>query len=227
MPLFVPKPPSAVDVAETISTPGANMAIADERFENRATPSSLSVAPTATTVEMQAGRPIMPSEPELPADVTVATRRLRSSSTAALRGSPSHSTNTSAEPRLVLAAASGTPSLSTRSSRYSSAAIWSDMNDVTQEPVGAHSSLRWNTWIAMISAAGAAPRSEPAEPAAMPATWGPWSQMLRPWARHASVSIFAAPTPICSFDPFGQRLTSPLEGVEKQASRITRPAKKG
>src|SRR5690606_32471921 len=79
------------------------------------------------------------------------------------------------------------------------------------------------TWTATMLAPGATPESMLERPAAVPATWVPWSQPTM-----CDGQYDAAPGPTCSSLPLGQRLSDvPGTVREKQASATTRPPRKG
>ena len=79
----------AEDDAATMRVPGAIRSSVVAKLEKLATLVPLSVAPTATALEMQAGFSIIPVAPSFPADTTTATPFLRNMSMTALRGSSS------------------------------------------------------------------------------------------------------------------------------------------
>jgi hypothetical protein len=184
------------------------------------------VEPTLTTVEMQAGEPMASVNPSLPDATTGATPAARSWSNAGFSGSPSHVPAAPGKsPRLRFTAARLRPgSESPLSKRYSSAAMMSLSKAPMHGALPKHvtgSFDRENTWIAQIFAPLATPDPEaPVPPAAMPATWVPWSQ---------SDKVQAAPEPGASVKPTppGHRLMMGGTLVEKHASRTTLPARKG
>ncbi len=73
-----------------------------------------------------------------------------------------------------------------------------------------------------------APGATPPVPAAMPATWEPWSHMFTVPARHFGVVASAAAPSVCLFCPFGQSDSTPASSVaEKHACATMRPANHG
>ena len=153
----------------------------------------------------------------------------------ALRTSPSHADPLYPAPRLMLAAT--TPHsgwAASRAASSSSARSWSEGYDATHGGVPPHSAAplkRVNTCIAMSFAPGATPATglpgAPVPwPAAMPATWVPWSQRWTPpLEQRASASMSALSSSVV---PSGHSDCWLLpRGLEEQYCATTRPPRNG
>src|SRR5262245_17765144 len=195
-------------------------------LENEDTRSLLVVDPTLIADEIQAGALIWVRELSFPAATTVATPRERRLSMTGLYGSLSHGAEKRSLPRLRFTAAMlyWLLSVFTRSSP----AMMSESQASAHRPPQPQkwmSSNSENTCTARILAPGATPEnvcpfSVPFFPAAMPATWVPWSHSSR---LHGT----AAPTPNCCTPPLGQTVVLLWVLLEKHASSMTLFARNG
>ena len=99
VPLSASYPPPVTD--DVIESPGAHSDMNVAAFENHATWSCLSVAPTLTADEMHAGAESPNGQPSLPAATTVATPIARRLSMIGLYGWSSHGASKMSAPRLM------------------------------------------------------------------------------------------------------------------------------
>ncbi len=215
---------------DRIAVPGARSERNRFTFEYGARTSALLVAPTLTALEMHAGALMRLVEPSLPEAITVAMPTDRRLSIMGLWGSSSQGLRSSRLPRLRLTAAMVCWACSEYTS--SSPAMTSE-SQASTHGVGRPwhwlaSSMRENTWTAMIRAPLATPENAcPAGgpfPAAMPATWVPCQQPSSIKGHGA-----AEPVPCACSCPFGQTVLLPKNAyeVEKHASATTLLARKG
>ncbi|GAA3315255.1 hypothetical protein GCM10020219_031250 [Nonomuraea dietziae] len=210
-----------------MSTPGANRSSSGPELEKSAMWSPLSLAPTATAEETQAGN-VVPSKYSLPAATTVATPLASRSSIFGLKTCPSsevsQEVSDSCPPRLRFMAAMGVAGAS--EATWSTARRSDDSKAIRQAaaPQVSSSLTLLNTCTATMLAPGATPPW----PAAMPATWVPCSQRFSPPTRHLAYSESAAPVPVIWLWPLGHRDSTPSYSVEeKHASATILPPKKG
>ena len=178
MPSKLAKPPPGTD--ESMPTPGAKRSTCADEFENPATVSVSSVAPTVIAVEMQPGALTALPNPSLPEAIAVAVPAESRLSTAALRASVSQALVNVPPPMLMF-----TDEMSKvlrRANTRCRPASWSEVK------LSAHGSSpvpqlgvpvnREKTWIAIRSAPGATPSNAVPSPAAIPATWVPCRQAV-------------------------------------------------
>ena len=191
-------PPGTDDV---IDSPGANSERNDAAFENHETTFDLSVDPTLTADETQAGVEMADVAELFPAATTVATPIDRRLSMIGLYGSLSQGAVNVVPPRLMFT--DTTLSAGAMAYTRSRPAMMSDVNAPMHGAIPPQLKgfvTSENTWTAISSASGATPENgtpAPAPfPAAMPATWVPWMQS-------GSAHGTADPGPICEVRPFG------------------------